>query len=87
MRLRLAAATLLTLGTIAGTAGTAQADNGCGPGYYRGYSGWCKPHSRGYGYGPGYYARPMVYGYGYGWRRPPGRHGWRDNYGGWNRRW
>lgn len=99
MRLKLAAATLLTLGTIAATATTAEARDGCGPGFHRGWSGWCKPNWRSYAYRPVYYARPVVYGYGYGWRRPWGyRHvGWHRPWGhhggwgwhraGWHHRW
>ncbi len=73
MRLKIAAATLLALGTVAGTAGTAEARDGCGPGFHRGWSGWCKPNWRPYAYRPVIYARPVVYrSYGYGWRRPWG---------------
>ncbi len=78
MRFKIAAATLLTLGTIAGTAGTAQAHDGCGPGNHRAWSGGCRPDWAPYAYRPVYYGRPVVYGYGYGWR--PG-------YGGWHHRW
>ncbi|AWN38449.1 GCG_CRPN prefix-to-repeats domain-containing protein [Methylobacterium radiodurans] len=92
MRMKLAGAALLALGTLAGTANVAEAAQGCGPGFHRGYYGWCRPHWRPYAYRPAYYARPVVYGY--GWRRPWGwrhagwhhRHwGWR--HAGWHRRW
>ncbi|WP_419539310.1 GCG_CRPN prefix-to-repeats domain-containing protein [Methylobacterium mesophilicum] len=84
MRMKLAGAALLALGTLAATAGTAEAAQGCGPGFHRGWSGWCKPNWRPYAYRPVYYARPVVYG----WHRPWGWHhrwGWR--HAGWHRPW
>ncbi|GJD90077.1 hypothetical protein BHAOGJBA_3611 [Methylobacterium hispanicum] len=91
MRMKLAGAALLALGTLAGTAGAAEAAQGCGPGFHRGYYGWCRPNWRPYADRPVVYARPV---YGYGWRRPwgwrhagwHGRHwGWR--HAGWRHRW
>lgn len=96
MRLKLAGAALLALGTVFGTGSAAEARDGCGPGFHRGYDGWCRPNLRPYAYRPVYYARPIYSArpvvYGYGWRRPWGwRHaGWhRPHYGwrhaGWHR--
>ncbi len=56
MRMKLAGAALLALGTLTATVGTADAAQGCGPGFHRGWSGWCKPNWRPYAYRPVYYA-------------------------------
>ncbi|CAO4177434.1 GCG_CRPN prefix-to-repeats domain-containing protein [Methylorubrum populi] len=83
------------------TASDAEARDGCGPGFHRGYYGWCRPNLvyRPYAYGPFY--RPWR-GYrwhsGYHWRRfgwhgghrwGGFRHaGWRGGWhGGWHHRW
>lgn len=85
MRLKLAGAALLALGTLAGTTGIAEARDGCGPGFHRGFYGYCRPN-----FGPRPYA---FYGgprWGYGWRH----HGWHGGWhragwhrGGWHHRW
>ena len=46
MRMKIAGAALLALGTLTATMGTADAAQGCGPGFHRGYYGWCKPNWR-----------------------------------------
>ena len=78
MRMKLAGAALLAPGTLTATVGTAEAAQGCGPGFHRNWSGFCRPNLwRPYAYRPFYYARPVVYG---GWHRPWGwhhHHGWR----------
>jgi hypothetical protein len=82
MRVRNIAVALLALGAVTATAGTAEARDGCGPGFHRNFYGLCRPN--------GFYrpivVRPIVYGgYGYGWRRPHWhRVGWG---GGWHRHW
>ncbi|MBP1181938.1 GCG_CRPN prefix-to-repeats domain-containing protein [Methylobacterium sp. PvR107] len=95
MRMKIAGAALLALGTLTATMGTADAAQGCGPGFHRGFSGWCKPNWRPYAYRPVYYARPVVYGWHrpwawrhVGWHRPWGWHhhgGWR--HAAWHRGW
>ena len=99
MRLKLAGAAVLALGTIAATAGAAEARDGCGPGGHRGYYGYCRPNVV---YRP-IVVRPVVYGYrrvgwygprwhrwgGYrpvGYARPWGWHGG-YRHGGWHHRW
>lgn len=93
MHLRLTGAALLALGTLAGTATVAEARDGCGPGFHRGYYGYCRPNL----YGPRWGWRP-AYGprWHYGWHRPHwgGWHhaGWRGGWhhrpwGGWHHRW
>lgn len=84
MRMKLAGAALLALGTLTASVGTAEAAQGCGPGFHRGYYGWCRPNWRPYAYRPVYYARPVVYG----WHRPWGyRHHWGWHHAGWHRPW
>jgi hypothetical protein len=78
------AAGLLTAGSVA------EARDGCGLGFHRGFYGWCRPNFgyHPYAYGPVYrgfgyrgWGRPRWhYGYRYGWHR---RFGW---HGGWHRR-
>ncbi|MFC6790985.1 GCG_CRPN prefix-to-repeats domain-containing protein [Methylobacterium komagatae] len=79
MRMKLIGAALLAVGTVAATAGTAEARDGCGPGFHRNFYGYCRPN--------GFY-RPIVVRpvYGYGWRRPWGWHR-PVAYGGWHRHW
>ncbi|WP_083468950.1 GCG_CRPN prefix-to-repeats domain-containing protein [Methylobacterium variabile] len=95
-----AGAAILSLGAVVGSGTSAEARDGCGPGFHRTWRGWCRPNF----YGPRvYYApvryRPVVYGprWGHGWRpvgwhRPWGYGGWRPvgwhrpwGYGGWHR--
>ena len=83
MRLKLAGAALLALGTLAGSAGNAEARDGCGPGFHRGFYGYCRPNLYGprfYGYGPAFYG-PRWHG---GWHRRWG--GW-HHHAGWHRHW
>lgn len=101
MHLRLAGAALLALGTLAGTATVAEARDGCGPGFHRGYYGYCRPNLYGprWGWRPAYGPRwRPAYGprWHYGWHRPHwgGWHhaGWRGGWhhrpwGGWHHRW
>ncbi|TGD99042.1 GCG_CRPN prefix-to-repeats domain-containing protein [Methylobacterium nonmethylotrophicum] len=86
-----AGAAILSLGALVGTGTTAEARDGCGPGFHRNWHGWCRPN-----FGPRvYYApvryRPVVWGprWGYGgWRRVGWHHaGWHRpwGYGGWHR--
>lgn len=81
MRMKLAGAALLALGTLTATVGTADAAQGCGPGFHRNWAGFCRPNWRPFAYAPVYYARPVVYGY--GWGRPWGWH----HHRGWGYRW
>ncbi|WP_232629711.1 GCG_CRPN prefix-to-repeats domain-containing protein [Methylobacterium sp. Leaf118] len=98
MRLEFVGAALLALGTLAGTAGVAEAAQGCGPGFHRGYDGGCKPSWRPYASRPVYLARPVVHGYGgrrpwgwrhAGWHRPGGwgHRPWGWRHAGWHHRW
>ena len=94
MTLRYAAIAALVLGLAAGTAGGAEARDGCGPGFHRGFYGYCRPNL---GYRP-YAFRPYGYRVGFygprwhrwGWRRP---YAWGGGYRhvgwhvGWHRRW
>ncbi|MBD8907964.1 GCG_CRPN prefix-to-repeats domain-containing protein [Methylorubrum zatmanii] len=85
------------------TASDAEARDGCGLGFHRGYYGWCRPNFgyRPYVYGPVYHRfgyRPWGgyrWRYGYHWHR---RFAWHGGYrwggfrhagwhGGWHRRW
>jgi hypothetical protein len=69
MRWKLAGAAVLALGTLVGTVSSAEALDGCGPGFHRNFYGFCRPNF--YGprfYGPVYY-RPAFYGRPWGWRR------------------
>jgi len=72
MRWKLLGAAVLALGTLAATGSSAEALDGCGPGFHRDFYGFCRPNL--YGprfYGPVYY-RPAFYGP--LWRRPWGWH-------------
>ncbi|MCI9882685.1 GCG_CRPN prefix-to-repeats domain-containing protein [Methylobacterium goesingense] len=75
MRLRLAGAAILVLGTIAANTGAAEARDGCGPWGHRGYYGYCRPNVV---YRP-IVVRPIVYGPRWhrwgGYRHPWGWHG------------
>ena len=90
------AAGLLTAGSAA------EARDGCGLGFHRGYYGWCRPNPayRPYGYAPVYrgfgYRRwgggpRWNYGYRYRWHRRfawHGGHRWGGfHHGGWHHRW
>ena len=70
----LGAAALIAAGLT--SAGTAEAAQGCGPGFGRDAFGYCRPFARPYGwYGPRHY-RPARYGW-YGPRHyRPARYGW-----------
>ncbi|MGY2051623.1 GCG_CRPN prefix-to-repeats domain-containing protein [Methylobacterium sp. JK268] len=81
MRWTIAGAAVLTLGTLVGTAGVAEARDGCGPGFHRNFYGFCRPNF----FGPRVVYAPVVYGprwHRVGWYRPWHRVGW---YGGWHR--
>ncbi|MDP4004564.1 hypothetical protein Q8W67_13965 [Methylobacterium sp. NEAU K] len=73
----------MALGLTGATMGAAQARDGCGPGFHRGFYGYCRPN-----FGPPRLVyRPGFYGYRrFGWHRWGGyRHvGWHH---GWHRRW
>ncbi|WP_342779019.1 GCG_CRPN prefix-to-repeats domain-containing protein [Methylobacterium terricola] len=84
-----AGATILSLGALVGTGTTAEARDGCGPGFHRNWRGWCRPN-----FGPRVFYAPVVgyrtvvvgprWGYrpwGYGYRHV----GWHR--GGWGRPW
>jgi hypothetical protein len=75
MRTSWIAAPLLALGLIGASAGIAEARDGCGPGFHRGFYGYCRPNM----WGPRFYG-----GYGYrrfGWGGPRWHH-W-HRWGGW----
>jgi hypothetical protein len=91
----------LSLALVSGvlfTAPAAEARDGCGPGFHRGFYGWCRPNWRPYAYrpylyGPGYrrfgYHRwggyRWHYRYHYAWHR--GGYRWGGfRHGGWHRR-
>jgi|UPI000346EF91 hypothetical protein len=66
------------------TAPAAEARDGCGPGFHRGYYGWCRPNWRPYAY------RPFVYGPGYprfGYHRRGGYHWHYRHHYSWHRSW
>ncbi|BAQ45280.1 hypothetical protein Maq22A_c09975 [Methylobacterium aquaticum] len=88
-----AGAAILSLGAVVGTGTTAEARDGCGPGFHRNWRGWCRPNL-----GPRVFYAPVVgyrtvvvgprWGYGYrrvGWHRPWGYGGYRRV--GWHRPW
>ena len=97
----LAVATV-ALGIFGASAGAAEARDGCGPGFHRGFYGYCRPNL---GYRPFVYRRflyrPVFYGdrrfaHGPRWHRWGGyRHvgwggwhrGWGGHHGGWHHRW
>ncbi|MEN3227225.1 hypothetical protein PUR21_06080 [Methylorubrum rhodesianum] len=99
---KLAGAAVLALGILVGTGSSAEARDGCGPGFHRNFYGFCRPNF----YGPVFY-RPVFYGppwrrpwgwhrarfYRPYWDRPWGYHGvgfdrpWRWHYHGWHHRW
>jgi len=73
----LIAGAILTSGTAA------EARDGCGPGFHRGFYGYCRPNPfvRPFAFRPGFYGYRRV-GWGGGWHR-----GWHGGWhGGW-RRW
>ncbi|UMY16710.1 hypothetical protein MMB17_18825 [Methylobacterium organophilum] len=92
----------LSLGLLAAASG-AEARDGCGPGFHRGYYGWCRPNLgvRAYGYGPVYprFGYHRWYGYrwhdgyryrwhrGYAWHHGGFRHAGWHGGWGWHRRW
>lgn len=87
MRLKIAGAALLALGTLAGSASVAEARDGCGPGFHRGVYGYCRPNWRGprWGYHGGWRHRHWGWHHRpYGWHRG-WHHGWR--HAGWHHRW
>jgi len=72
----------------------AEARDGCGPGFHRGFYGWCRPNWRPYAYRPGYrrfgYHRWSGYRwhYHYSWHRSWHRgFGWHRGFrhAGWHR--
>lgn len=71
MHLKFATAAVLAVGLLTAAAGTAEARQGCGPGFHRGYYGVCHPNL-GF-YGPGWHR----------WHHPWGWH----RYYGWHRHW
>lgn len=79
-------AAALAFATFGGMAGSAQAADGCGPGWHRNYYGYCRPNVRPYVYGAPVYVGPV-------WRRPAyawgPRPGWHRGWGGpgWHRGW
>jgi hypothetical protein len=88
----IAGAAILSVGAVVGTGTTAEARDGCGPGFHRNWRGWCRPNL-----GPRVVYAPVVgyrtvvvgprWGYGYrrvGWHRPWG-YGYRRV--GWHRPW
>lgn len=84
MRLKLAGAAVLALGAITATAGTAEARDGCGPGFHRGWSGWCRPNVV---YRPVVY-RPVYWGYRrVGWYGPRWHRWGGYRHVGWHRPW
>lgn len=103
MRMKIAGAAVLALGTIAATAGAAEARDGCGIGGHRGFYGYCRPNIvyRPVVYRPVFYGYRRVGWYGRRWHRWGGyRHvglhrpwGWHGGYrhvgwhGGWHQRW
>ncbi|GJD46707.1 MULTISPECIES: hypothetical protein [Methylobacterium] len=75
------------------TAGSAaEARDGCGPGFHRGFYGWCRPNLgfRPLAYGPvyrrfghhGWGGRRWHYSYHYSWHRRFGWHGGGHRWGG-----
>lgn len=101
--MRYAAIAALALGLVTGAAGTAEARDGCGPGFHRGFHGVCRPNFGprpfvyGYGYRPyrsrvGWYGGPRFHRGGYGWHRGYAFHrgpGWHGGFrhAGWHHRW
>lgn len=80
MRLKLAGAAFLALGTVLATGGAAEARDGCGPGFHRGVYGYCRPNPfyRPIVYRPAFYGYRRVGWYGPRWHRWGGyrRVGW-----------
>ena len=92
MRMTHIAAAIMALSFVGASAGAAEARDGCGPGFHRGFYGYCRPN---FGYRPFAY-RPGFYGYRrFGWHRPHWHHGvaWHHRRGrgyrhaGWHGRW
>ncbi len=89
-----AGAGLLALGTVVGAAPSAEAAQGCGPGFHRGFYGYCRPNLyRPFAYRPYGYYRPAFYGprrWGWGprvYRVGYARPGWGWHRAGWHHRW
>jgi hypothetical protein len=94
---------LALVGGLLLTGSSAEARDGCGPGFHRGFYGWCRPNVvyRPFVYAPAY--RPFGYrrwgggyrwhySYHYSWHRRFGWHGggrrWAGfRHGGWHHRW
>ena len=80
----------LTAGLFLAAPG-AEARDGCGPGFHRGFYGWCRPN---FGYRPFVYA-PRYRTFGYrGWGGPRRYYGWHHwhrwggyHHAGWHHRW
>ena len=76
MKLGLITAAALVAATTLSAGGAADAAQGCGIGFHRGFYGACRPNFG--GYGGGFYGRPF-----YGAYHPFGWHRW----GGWHHGW
>lgn len=84
MRLTLAGAAVLALGALTATMGSAEARDGCGPGFHRGFYGWCRPNAvyRPIAYRPAYWGYRRV-----GWYGPRWHHRWGWRHHAWHRPW
>lgn len=81
MRIKLAAAAALAMGTLVATTDGAVAAGGCGPGFHPNPYGYCRPN-----YGPRFHGpRPFYRPYGFHGPRRFHRPGWGYGYGGYGR--
>lgn len=73
-------AAALAIATVGGMVGSAQAADGCGPGWHRNFYGYCRPNVRPFVYGAPIVVGPVWRGPVY---RPWGpRFGWHRGWGG-----
>ena len=70
MKLGLVTAAAIAAGTLFAGAPAADAAQGCGIGFHRGFYGVCRPNFGGGYYGGGFYGRPFYGAYRpFGWHR------------------